>query len=138
MKKADPYFEQKLTLIETKNSREMEGILKAHFDTHPGKTGIFAYNDRRAVQVHGILQKLGISMPERAALVGFDNTYTCEYLYPALSSVSQPNREMAEEAVNILIKNIGQPEGRELVAHPMGARLIVRESSEISEKERTK
>ena len=138
MKETDLHFEQKLTLIETKNSREIQGILKAHFDTHPGKTGIFAYNDRRAVQVHGILQKLGISMPERAALVGFDNTYTCEYLYPALSSVSQPNREMAEEAVNILIKNIGQPEGRELVAHPMGARLIVRESSEISEKERTK
>lgn len=70
--------------------------------------------------------------------MGFDNTYTCEYLYPALSSVSQPNREMAEEAVNILIKNIKQPESRELVAHPMGAQLIIRESSEHAEKERTK
>ena len=138
MKEMVPDFEQKLTFIETKDSRKIEGILKAHFETHPGKTGIFAYNDRRAVQMHGLLQKLGISMPERAALVGFDNTYTCEYLYPGLSSVSQPNLEMAEEAVNILIEKIEQPEGKERVAHPMRAQLIVRESSEKIEKERRK
>ncbi len=138
MKESDPDFEQKLLRIETKDSQKIESILKSHFDTHPGKTGIFAYNDRRAVQIHGILQKLGVPMPECAALVGFDNTYTCEYLYPALTSVSQPNREMATEAVNILIKKIEQPEEKERVNRPMEAQLIIRESSKRAEKERTK
>ncbi len=133
MKEQDPDFEQKLTFIETKDSQKIEDILARHFETHPGKTGIFAYNDRRAVQIHGLLQKLVIPMPERAALVGFDNTYTCEYLYPALSSISQPNLQMAEEAVNILIEKIEQSEEKERVAHPMQAQLIIRESSEKKE-----
>ena len=130
MKESDPDFEQKLTVIETKDSGKIRSILQAHFREHPGKCGIFAYNDRRAVQLHGILQRLGISMPDQAALVGFDNTYTCEYLYPGLSSVSQPNREMAARAVDILIQKIEQPENQECFDNPMQAELVIRESSE--------
>lgn len=129
MKKRMPDYEQRLTFIETKDSGKIEEILREHFERFPGKAGIFAYNDRRAIQLHGLLQKLGIEMPTQAALVGFDNTYTCEFLYPALSSVSQPNREMAAEAVKILIEKIEKPEEKQPLAHPMQAKLIIRKSS---------
>ncbi len=129
LKETEPDCESRLTRIETKNSEELWRILKQHFAEHAGRTGIFAYNDRRAIQIHGILQELGIEMPERASLVGFDNTYTCEFLYPGLSSVSQPNQEMAAKAVQCLLKKIEHPEERKIMDEPMQARLIVRGSS---------
>lgn len=129
LQEREPDFEKRLTRIESKDPQEIERILKRHFAEHPGKAGIFAYNDRRAVQLHGILQKLGIRMPEEASLVGFDNTVTCQYLYPQLSSVSQPNREMAMKAVERLLFRIANPGEAKTEDISMEASLIVRESS---------
>lgn len=129
LKEAEPDCEARLTWIETKDSEKIRKILKKHFEEHTGRTGIFAYNDRRAIQIHGILQELGIVIPDRASLTGFDNTYTCEFLYPGLSSVSQPNQEMAEKAVQRLLWKIEHPDEKSVMDEPMQARLIVRGSS---------
>ena len=130
LKEADPNCEASLTNIGTKNSEEIREILKKHFKKHTGKTGIFAYNDRRAIQIHGLLKELGVEIPQQASLVGFDNTYTCEFLYPGLSSVSQPNREMAEKAVQRLIWKIEHPEESSILDEAMKAELIIRGSSD--------
>lgn len=121
--------------IQTKDSQEVRRLLKKHFESFPGKTGIFAYNDRRAVQIHGILQELGIPIPGRASLVGFDNTYICSFLYPSLSSVAQTNGEMASRAVRRLLEKISSPEDTEVLEVPMKAKLIVRQSSTVQEAE---
>ncbi len=131
LKKAEPDCETRLTCIETKDSEKIRRILKSHFEEHTGRTGIFAYNDRRAIQIHGILQELGVEIPQRASLVGFDNTYTCGFLYPGLSSVSQPNQEMAVKAVQRLLWKIAHPDAQEAMDEAMQARLIVRGSSAV-------
>ncbi len=126
----DPVNRKRFTNIATKEPAAVEKHLAKHLEKYPGRAGIFAYNDRRALQLLGILQKMGIEIPGRAALVGFDNTYMCEYLYPSLSSVSQPNEAMAAKAVELLLHRIEQPkEELPAKAHPMHARLIPRSSS---------
>lgn len=117
------------TKIETKNSEELSRILKKHFENFPGKTGIFAYNDRRAVQIHGVLQKLGIEIPKQASLVGFDNTYICDFLYPSLTSVAQSNAEMAARAVRRLLEKINNPRDMRSWNESIQARLVIRQSS---------
>lgn len=117
------------TKIETKNSEELSRILKKHFENFPGKTGIFAYNDRRAVQIHGVLQKLGIEIPKQASLVGFDNTYICDFLYPSLTSVAQSNAEMAAKAVRRLLEKINNPKDMQSWNESIQARLVIRQSS---------
>lgn len=121
----DRYF----TKIETKDSEELSRILKKHFENFPGKTGIFAYNDRRAVQIHGVLQKLGIEIPKQASLVGFDNTYICDFLYPSLTSVAQSNAEMAARAVRRLLEKINNPRDMQSWNESIQARLVIRQSS---------
>ncbi len=117
------------TKIETKNSEELSRILKKHFENFPGKTGIFAYNDRRAVQIHGVLQKLGVEIPKQASLVGFDNTYICDFLYPSLTSVAQSNAEMAARAVRRLLEKINNPRDMQSWNESIQARLVIRQSS---------
>lgn len=129
LKEQDSFFQEKLTIIATKDSAVIEKELEKHFRKHSDRTGIFAYNDRRALQMMGILKKMGIKVPGRAGLVGFDNTYMCEYLYPPLSSVSQPNKAMAVKAVELLLHKIEQPEDLHVEDWPMRAEMIPRESS---------
>lgn len=125
----DPDYRRHLTIITSKNSEEIRAALEVHFGGRAGRTGIFAYNDRRAIQMLGILQQMGIRVPEQAGLVGFDNTYMCEIMYPRLSSVSQPNEEMAAIAVRRLLYRIDHPEETEVEDHPLIAELMPRDSS---------
>ena len=120
---------EQLTIITTKETVKVREALEAHFRKAEEPTGIFAYNDRRAVQALGILQQMGIRIPEDAGVVGFDNTYMCEYLYPHLTSIAQPNQKMAEMAVERLLKRLDHPEETERLNHPLHAELICRESS---------
>ena len=129
LEEQDSAFREKLTIIAIRDSNAVERELQKHFEQLPGRTGIFAYNDRRALQILGILNKMGIEVPGRAGLVGFDNTYMCEYLYPPLSSVSQPNEAMAVKAMELLLHKIQQPEDIHVENWPMRAELIPRESS---------
>ena len=125
----NPVYKQRMIEIASKDPAEIEGRLKEHFKKYPGRTVIFAYNDRRALQMLGILQKMGIDVPGRAGVVGFDNTYMCEYLHPALTSVSQPNEAMAVTAVELLLHRLEHPEDSRIQDCPMQAQLISRESS---------
>lgn len=127
--KQDPYFKEHLTIITSKDDAVVKKVLDRHFEKKTGRTGIFAYNDRRAVQIMGILQQMGIQIPGQAGVVGFDNIYLCKYLYPQLSSVSQPNEEMATLAMRRLLYRIDHPEEEAVQDHPLKAELIPRGSS---------
>ncbi|MBS6397770.1 MAG: LacI family DNA-binding transcriptional regulator [Clostridiales bacterium] len=122
-------FRRHLSILRTKDSHEVRAYMEEYFRKTAGRTGIFAYNDRRAIQMMGILQQLGIHIPEQAGVVGFDNTYMCEYLYPKLSSVSQPNEEMAAMAVQRLLYRIDHPEEQKIENRPLKAKLMRRGSS---------
>lgn len=127
--KEDKDFRRHLTIITSKDDEVVKKAVKEHFGRKPGRTGIFAYNDRRAVQMMGILQQMGILIPRQAGVVGFDNIYMCEYLYPRLSSVSQPNEEMATLAMRRLLYRIDHPGEQKVEDHPLKAVLVPRESS---------
>jgi len=72
---------------------------------------------------------MGIRIPEQAGIVGFDNIYICEHLYPKLSSVSQPNEEMATRAMRRLLYKIEHPEDLQVMDCPLKAELVSRNSS---------
>lgn len=129
LRELEPELERHLTVIPGKGEEEIRTALEYHFAGKRGRTGIFAYNDRRAVQMLGILQRMGIEVPGQAALTGFDNTYMCELMYPQLSSVSQPNEEMAAIAVRRLLYKIDHPKENRTEDHPLLAELIKRGSS---------
>lgn len=114
--------------IEYWDDRRLLEDLRACLQNSGPRTGIFANNDICALRVLGALRELGIPVPERAGVAGFDDTFMGQYLNPALTSVTQPIEEMVREAVARLIDRIDNPGEREPLDHAFHAKLAVRAS----------
>ncbi|MDQ0243544.1 DNA-binding LacI/PurR family transcriptional regulator [Bacillus fengqiuensis] len=69
-------------------------------------TAIFACNDLLAIGAMQAARKLDIKIPEELSIIGFDNTILAEIANPPLTSVSQPIKEMANQAMTVLVEEI--------------------------------
>lgn len=69
-------------------------------------TAIFASNDDMAAGVVAEAHRRGINVPKDLTVVGFDDTLIASTMWPALTTVHQPIAEMAEAAVELLVKEI--------------------------------
>ena len=66
---------------------------------------IIACNDIVAISIYKVLHKRNIAVPDQIQLVGFDDISFATLLSPELTTVSQPIREMAEKAVELIVNN---------------------------------
>ena len=71
----------------------------------PEVDGIIACNDIVAISTYKVLHRRGIPVPEKIQLVGFDDISFATLLSPELTTISQPIREMAEKAVDLIVNN---------------------------------
>ena len=77
----------------------------------PGVDAIFCASDNLAVSTLQTLRQMRYSIPEDIAVIGYDNVPISELLYPRLTSIGQPFKEMGRKAINVLIDMI---EGRDI------------------------
>jgi len=91
---------------------------------------IFCGNDLIALGVMKTLMGHGLKIPDDVAIVGFDDIWMANMVFPELTSIRQPNYEMGFKAAEMLIEVISNPgiraEKREIV---LETELIVRKSS---------
>lgn len=71
---------------------------------NPDADGIFASSDLIAAQVLQVCWKLGLAVPERMKVVGFDDVNIASLTTPPITTVRQPVTEMAKTAVQLIIK----------------------------------
>jgi LacI family transcriptional regulator len=88
-------------------------------------TGIFAGNDYIAFGAIEALKKHGISVPEDVSIVGYDNMELCNYSTPKITSINHLDLNIAEKAIDNLIKMIS---GRRQKKKRSCIRIIQRES----------
>src|SRR5690606_8325347 len=69
-------------------------------------TAIFAANDDMAAGVISAVCERGLSVPGDVSVCGFDDTPISRQIYPAMTTVRQPTREMGRLAGLELIKEI--------------------------------
>ncbi len=74
------------------------------FPTKP--TAIFACNDLMATGAIKACKTFNLSVPEDVSIIGFDNSIFAQIVEPALTTVAQPQREIASEAVQLLMNAI--------------------------------
>jgi LacI family transcriptional regulator len=67
-------------------------------------TAIFACSDHLAQGTYQAAADLGLSVPGDLSVVGFDDLPEARWLSPGLTTVRQPVREMAAEAVRLLLR----------------------------------
>lgn len=81
-------------------------------------TAIFAANDDMAAGAICAICERGLSVPGDVSVCGFDDTPIAHHIYPALTTVRQPTREMGRLAGIELLKAIRDRGGGEMVDVP--------------------
>jgi LacI family transcriptional regulator len=105
------------------------GVAAAHelFALEERPTAVFAANDDMATGVMWAAGEYGMKVPQDLSVCGFDDTPLARQLWPALTTVRQPSREMGKIAAQQLLNVLrGQGHGR-LVQIPFA--LQIREST---------
>ncbi|NLX61221.1 MAG: LacI family transcriptional regulator [Tissierellia bacterium] len=90
--------------------------------------GIFVFNDIAAAVVMKHLKGIGISIPHQVQLIGFDDSFIGELLYPSLTTIRQPIKEIGTLLIELLIKQINR-EKVEIKDYLLETKLIKREST---------
>jgi LacI family transcriptional regulator len=67
-------------------------------------TAIFASNDDMAAGVLMAAHELGIAVPDRLSVAGFDDTYIARTVWPRLTTVHQPSYDLAYTATDLLLQ----------------------------------
>lgn len=90
-------------------------------------TAIFAANDVSAIQTMKVAGELGITVPDRLSVIGFDNIPESVLAEPALTTIDHSIQDQGYEAALMLIRIINEPDpDRTDVRLP--TRLVVRRS----------
>jgi len=66
-------------------------------------TAIFASNDEMAAGVLAAAHRLGVRVPEALSVAGFDDSALAGFVWPPLTTVRQPVRELAYQAADLLL-----------------------------------
>ena len=106
---------------------KVRSILEAHLDQYGlNFDTIIASNDLMAIAASETLTDRGIALPGQASILGFDDTEQASFIRPALTTVSQPVREVAAKGIehlSALMSGRSVPEKTLMPTH-----LIVRHS----------
>lgn len=89
---------------------------QALLDLPEPPTAIFAANDDSAAGVIRAARLRGLSVPRDLSVCGFDDTPISRHIYPALSTVRQPARDMGRLATRELLEHLRDPDAGGMVA----------------------
>jgi len=76
----------------------------------PRPTAIFACNDEMAAGVYKAAMRLGLSIPDDLSVVGYDDSPLASQLWPALTTIHLPIRDLGRQAAQMLLA--GDPPAR--------------------------
>jgi LacI family transcriptional regulator len=94
---------------------------KQLLDRRPPPTAIFASNDDMAAAVVSVAHRRHLDVPQQLTVVGFDDTMSAVTLWPPLTTVHQPVRELGAEALRLLAAQVSKPAEQ---AEPLGDHLL--------------
>lgn len=92
-------------------------------------TAIFACNDESAAGCLAEAHARRIRVPAELSIVGFDDTYVASMLYPPLTTIRQPIREMGQAATSQLLALVEGIEPPRCIRMPY--RLVERQSAGV-------
>lgn len=86
------------------NCMDYTDIIKSTLCKYPYADGVFASSDLIAAQTIQACNMIGKNIPDDIKLIGFDDVNISTLVTPRLSTIRQPVKEMAELAVESIIK----------------------------------
>lgn len=117
-------------VIQCDTFEEAMNITRSVFEQEPRPDGIFAVNDETAVGAMNALKRMGLSIPNDVAIVGFTNGVIAGMTEPQLSTVDQHGFKMGQQAAEMLFRRLSnRDEELEPQTNVIETKLIVRNSS---------
>ena len=103
-------------------------MLDTALAARPDCDALFCCNDDLAIGALARCQQLGIAVPQRLALAGFNDLQPSAWCTPALTTVATPRREIGSHAARQLLRMIdgGEPDALQT---DLGFQLMLRRSS---------
>jgi LacI family transcriptional regulator len=92
-------------------------------------TAVLTFDHRPAIALMNQFWRRGVRVPHDVSLVTFNDTYPVDQLTPPLTVVALPVREIAQNAVRLLMERIAGAGAAEPETVLLPERLIVREST---------
>jgi LacI family transcriptional regulator len=92
-------------------------------------TAIFASSDDMAAGALNTAHRRGLRVPEQVSVAGFDDTEMAGFVWPPLTTIRQPTRQMAYQAADLLLTPVDAESPAEQRALPF--ELVVRESTGV-------
>jgi LacI family transcriptional regulator len=77
---------------------------EAYLQNHPEVTAVFAASDLMAIGFMTRCRELGVSIPERLSIMGFDDIVLSSYTTPKLSTVRQDFEKIGYSAFEEVVK----------------------------------
>lgn len=100
-----------------------QAALELSRDPEP-PSAVFIASDQLAIAALAAFHAAGLRIPEDLAVISFDGTTESQYSWPPLTTMVQPVRAMADEAIDRLLAGSPKPM---FVAYPM--KIVLRASS---------
>lgn len=94
----------------------------------PGPQALVFANDQMAVGALHALERRGVSVPGDIAVTGFDGIPLSRLVRPPLTTVRQPMRRMGEEAVDLLVRRLGEAARTDPVSRMLPVTIVRRAS----------
>ena len=95
--------------IESFRNMEYHKYIEEALRENPDTDGIFCSSDIIAAQAIQVCKKLGLDVPGRIKIIGFDDTMIAGNTTPMITTIHQPITEMAELGVDMILReNNGQ------------------------------
>lgn len=107
---------------------EIAELLKRN---HSGRLGIFCYHDLFATRTLNLCHELGIKVPDTVSVAGFDDLPVASEIYPPLTTVSYPVRDMARIAFETLYTRIKFHSLDSGICRYLDSELVIRKSTVI-------
>lgn len=95
----------------------------------PRPSAIFASNDKMAFGALVVAMRHGVAVPAELSITGFDDDEISRMAWPSLTTVNQPNAEMAAVAVDLLVGNPARERAEASDCVELSYSLIERDSS---------
>jgi LacI family transcriptional regulator len=103
--------------------------LRRALERSPAATAVVAANDFTALRVMEALEGMGLRVPRDISLVGFDGIAVGGLSRVSLTTVAQPQRELAQEGIRILLRRMAHGSTAPIEHRRLAPELLVRGST---------
>lgn len=90
-------------------------------------TGLWAVNDHLAIGAMHELKRLGVQIPQQVSIMGMDDIKTGQMIFPCLTTIRQPYKDICDKAVELLIDRIKSP-GLTIRKFVLSPSLVIRDT----------